>query len=367
MTLLLPEPPPGHLPSPSGPRVEHYPPASWTNVPRGLWASLVQRLPWQNALFHQPALADKLRLLAPQADLVLLQLARLAGYESALSGTPFAVDLIDSLALNFERRSELEKWCLRPLFQQEAGRLRRCESRLINRAQGVLVVCQRDRQSMLAAGVSRDADRVKVLPLAFPLGGAPAEVRASSDSEEPQDFSQQTLVLTGNLGYFPTVDGFCWWLQEVWPRLHDRRPDLRVLAAGSRPARRLRRAIREAPGFVELIASPPDLRAVLEQGTVAMAPMRSGSGQPLKILEAWEAGIPVVASPWAAAGTAGQGNGALFVADEPAEWAELLLDLLDDAQKRAQMVAQGRLQLSESYDREKLQQGWRDWALSLLP
>lgn len=368
VTLLAPEPPPGHPSPPLGATTEFYPAATRADLPRGLLVSLGQRLPWQNAFFHQPALEEKLRWLAPEADLVILQLARLAGYVSALSGTPFAVDFIDSLALSFEVRGNLENWFLKPLFKQEAGRLRRCEARLVDQARGALVVCERDRQAMVAAGPGGADHKVAVLPLAFPLqaSGKEGPPEWSFGPAESSNLREKTLVMTGNLGYFPTVDGFSWWLREVWPQLYEKRPDLRVVVAGSRPARRLKRTIERAPGHVELLSSPPSLRSVLAQGAIAIAPMRGGSGQPLKILEAWEAGIPVMASPWAAAGTSAIGGKDLWVAREPEEWAERLFELLDNPQERASFAAEGRLQLTEFYSRERLQRGWSDWIDGLL-
>jgi len=210
-----------------------------------------------------------------------------------------------------------------------------------------------------------DLERLEVLPLAFPLAeskstknseAVPSEALPSRTTppERPAAEGEPILALTGNLGYFPNVDGCCWWLEEVWPRLRAKVPELSVVLAGARPAKKLRRAVAAAGAGVRLIAAPKDLKAVLRQATLAMAPMRCGSGQPLKILEAWECGVPVVASPWAAAGVAPDSQEALRMAATPDEWVQAVEVLLGDDSLRFRMISAGREALAQAYDRSSL-------------
>lgn len=352
VTLLAPERPEG---APAPPetgsfQLETYRTTPWSHF-RGLGRSLRRGLPWQSGLFYQPHLGERLRQLAPRADLVILQLVRLVPHLQDLEDRPFAVDLVDSLALNFRRRAELEPPGRRGLFRHEARRLERGEADLLAQARRGWVVSWRDRQAMASSLKPEELARLDVLPLAFPLipGSLLEEPAARGSGGDPR------IVLTGNLGYFPNVDGFSWWLQEVWPGLMEERPDLQVTVAGARPAAQLRRAVERAGPRVELVEEPPDLKAVLKSGTLAVAPLRCGSGQPLKILEAWECGVPVVASPWAAAGVAPGSGDALRIAGGTAEeWRQALLHLLDDSEARETLVSRGREHLSRDYSRERL-------------
>jgi glycosyltransferase involved in cell wall biosynthesis len=122
-----------------------------------------------------------------------------------------------------------------------------------------------------------------------------------------------------------------------------------VVVAGDRPGRAVRRAVARAGSGVELVPSPPDLGALLRRATLALAPLRCGSGLPIKVLEAWAAGVPVVASPWAAAGTTGRPGEDLRLAERPAEWVEAILGLLDDRAERQRLAAAGRRRLAADY------------------
>jgi glycosyltransferase involved in cell wall biosynthesis len=171
------------------------------------------------------------------------------------------------------------------------------------------------------------------------------------------------LVFTGNLGYFVNADAISWWLREVWPLLAARRPELRLVVAGDRPRPSLRRAVAAAAraagaagatAAVTVVESPPDLPGLLAGAVAALAPMRCGSGVPLKILEAWSQGVPVVASPWAAAGTTGVPGEDLLVAGSPRQWVEALEGLLQDPAQRRRLASNGRRRLAADYSRQQV-------------
>lgn len=316
---------------------------------RGLVGAAASGMPLQCGLFGSPDLGPVLARLAPEADLTILQLVRLAPWLGRLDGCPVVVDLIDSLALSTARRAELDRGWLAPALRLEAGRLRRWEGRLAERAARTLVVCERDRQAVVEVA-PRAADRVRVLPVAVPEA-------EPSDERLERGAARRSLVVTGNLGYFPTREGLRWLLDEVWPRLGREDPDLLLVLAGTRaPAWLVRRAAR-TPG-VTLLADPPDLAAVLRGATIALAPMRGGAGQPLKVGEAWAAGVPVVATPWAAAGTTGRPGEELVVADGAEAWVAAIRGLLDDPRRARKVAAAARRRLARDYSLRSATEGW---------
>ena len=133
-----------------------------------------------------------------------------------------------------------------------------------------------------------------------------------------------TVLLSGNLGYRPTVQGALWFADRVWPTLVEAVPSARWVLAGARPAAALRR-LASRPG-IEVHGDVDDLGPFLDRATVAIAPMASGSGVPIKILEAMAAGVPVVVDPWSAGGLADPA--AVAVADGEAAWVRILQRLL---------------------------------------
>jgi polysaccharide biosynthesis protein PslH len=397
VTLLTPEAPAGEQPPPAGTAVETYragagaggliraggglrgaasglsgAASGFLGAANGLARAATRGLPLQSGWFYSADLRRQLRRLAPRADLVVLQLVRLAAHRADLGATPVLVDLIDDLALNFARRAAVDRWWLRPALALEARLLARAQRRLVRQAAVVLLVSCRDRRELTRGLPAALADRVRTVALAVePTAGALEPAAGAAAPAEPP-----ALVFTGNLGYFVNADAISWWLREVWPAVAARCPGLKLVVAGDRPPARLRRLVTAAEataaaawatwvagaaeaagaagaaGEVTLVESPPDLRRLLAGATVALAPMRCGSGVPVKILEAWSQGVPVVASPWAAAGTTGVPGEDLLVANSPRQWAEVLSGLLQNPSARRRLAANGRRRLQTDCSRQ---------------
>ncbi|HWN43699.1 MAG TPA: glycosyltransferase family 4 protein [Thermoanaerobaculia bacterium] len=355
VTLLTPEPGPEQPPPPSGAhyKVELYRPTRGATSLFGMGRVLAKNLPFQSGLFYQPDLGRKLRELAPKMDLGILQLVRLAVHLEDFGKTPLLVDLIDSLSLNFSLRAEVDRVWLRPLLKLEARLLSVGERKLAERAAGVIVVCERDRQALINRLPPELAARVSVVRLSV------RERRVEPPEEREKLWREgdkgPVLVMTGNLGYFVNVDAVTWWLREVWPSLRRVRPDVRIVVAGERPAAAIRREIERAG--VKLIESPRDMRSIISQATLSLAPMRCGSGVPIKVLEAWAVGVPVVATPWAVAGTSGrQGEDFRLVGTHPIEWVHAIEELLEDPIARQRLAESGRRRLAADYSRETVRE-----------
>lgn len=344
VTLLTPEPPSGQVApgKPPAGTVIHTYRVRRREVLTGLWRVVGRGLPFQNALFSSTELRRKLRELAPEVDLVILQLVRLAECVEELGPVPWMVDFIDSLSLNLASRARCDRLWLRPLLLWEARRLGRWEVRLGELASGALAVCGRDADEIGRRLGDAAARRVRVVGVAVDPDHARPRVSVPSSAAGPP-----TLALTGNLGYFPNRHAVRWWLRQVWPRLRRCRPDVRLVVAGDRPGRGLRETVRRAGA--ELVVAPADLRRVLAGATLALAPLRCGSGIPVKILEAWSVNVPVVASLWAAEGASARPGHDLAVASTPEEWVATLRRLLDDPDARERLAQGGRRSLLAHY------------------
>ena len=185
----------------------------------------------KSALFHHRDLERRVRELAPGADLVILQLTRLADYANEIGDTPFLVDFIDSLALNFEQRAKFDRVVATTASAirgaPPAGR--RVTSPAIGRS-AVSSSASAIETGSPSVFRSRVADRLTVVPLVVPAQTVAA--RRQSDVPAERSSRRGRLVFTGNLGYFVNDDAIRWFLHDVWPtppshssrdRSHDRR------------------------------------------------------------------------------------------------------------------------------------------------
>ena len=136
------------------------------------------------------------------------------------------------------------------------------------------------------------------------------------------------LVFVGSAS-LPNVDGLRWFLAEIWPRLRECRPAVRLEVCGD-----VCDALTANADGVRLLGRVGDLAPVLHRAALAVAPLRAGSGLKIKLLDYLAHGVAVVTTP---AGAAGLPPSAAVLPVEGAEaMAVLIAGLLrQDAQARA--------------------------------
>jgi glycosyltransferase involved in cell wall biosynthesis len=163
--------------------------------------------------------------------------------------------------------------------------LRRFEVRLLEAAQESWMVSERDM-----------ALAVELVPAAQ-LRLVPNAVDVSAITPVEPDFEAQRAVFVGSLDYEPNRRAIRFLVDEVMPRVWEHEPEARLRVAGRGVGERVKGTERiEVLGFVE------DIRDAYVGSSCVVIPLLEGGGSPLKFVEALAYGLPVVATPFAAAG-----------------------------------------------------------------
>lgn len=306
-----------------------YVPHDWLAAGIGAVRSLASGVPLQVAAFSTLRLmAAAQQLLAGTAfDLVHLQLARLGPLaECVPPEIPVTVDFVDALSVNMQRRAALDRWPLSAIARREARLLGNYEQKLAEFVAGSCAASNSDRAYLGGESkVHQVANGVDVSAFAF----VPPIAR-------PATFS---VVFVGNLGYFPNVDAICWFVDAVWPRVKQHFGDVTLQLVGARPHRRLL-ALASRENSISLVGPVDIVQPILAAATVAIAPLRAGSGQQLKVLEAMACGTPIVASRMAADAVQACDGQHLLIADDAVTFANQVVRLLSDRSLRSRLAAE---------------------------
>ncbi len=289
---------------------------------------------------------------APFATVVVLR-SYLAPYAAPLlaEGSFRVLDLDDDERLTQSRLSELHERRGRPdaalLAAAEAGKYAAHERAWLPRFDLALAASELHAAAVRARRARDDGGvEVRVMPNTVEV---PEEVRRDPPA------STLRLLFVGNLGYEPNVDAALWLAEEILPCLRALRPrggavELRI--AGSRPAAAV--AALAGPtdaGRIEVCADPADLAPHYAWADVALAPIRAGGGTRIKILEAFAARVPVVATGIGAEGLAVRDGEHLLLADDTEGIAAACRRLADDPALAGRLAASALALVRERYSR----------------
>jgi glycosyltransferase involved in cell wall biosynthesis len=181
------------------------------------------------------------------------------------------------------------------------------------------------------------------VPSAVVPNGADVE-RLASISDE--GITPGRLLFAGTMSYQPNADAARWLGEEIFPAVRERRPDATLSIVGRDPPASVR-ALASKPG-VDVPGRVADLEPWLAGAEVVLAPMLSGSGTKLKVIEAMAAGRPVVATAIGAEGIEATDD-ELRVADGADRFADAVVELLDDPARARRIGAAARALAAARY------------------
>jgi glycosyltransferase involved in cell wall biosynthesis len=160
----------------------------------------------------------------------------------------------------------------------------------------------------------------------------PIECRDDTEINEavtPNDFGERNgMLFVGGFSHLPNQDAVLWFLKEVYPLMAKKLPDLHVTIAGNAPTDEIKARASEAI-LVTGRVSEEELRSLYNKVKVVVAPLRIGAGVKGKVVESLRMGVPVVTTKIGVQGLPGYED-AIAVADDPADFAKAVQDLLQD-------------------------------------
>jgi glycosyltransferase involved in cell wall biosynthesis len=160
------------------------------------------------------------------------------------------------------------------------------------------------------------------------------------------------LLMVGLFAHPPNAQGLAWFHDHVLPRLVAERPSVQLHAIG-----RSEQALRDRLPNVVFRGFVDDLTAEYDLASLVVAPILTGGGTQIKVIDALAHGRPVVASAFAHHGFAADLHHEthLLVAEEIEDWVARCTWALDHREDAAQMAARGEAAVRLNYSPERLE------------
>jgi glycosyltransferase involved in cell wall biosynthesis len=175
------------------------------------------------------------------------------------------------------------------------------------------------------------------------------------DTREPvpaAEIDRYRVYFIGSMRYRPNQEAVRWLADQVWPRVMALEPRARLTIAGSGfPAALREHLIQRA---IDVASDVPDVRAFSAPFRAMLAPLFSGSGMRIKVLEAMALGKPVIATPLGAGGIDVTSGENILLANDPAELAQHVVRCMNDDALAQRIGNAARALVVERYDADVL-------------
>ena len=243
----------------------------------------------------------------------------------------------------------LKKWYLRKLAQ----RLKIFEERMLHRVDGVAAITEADQQRLRRLGCPE--------PVVFVPAGVDLSRFRRDLAIRPRP---RTLFVIGSLNWLPNLEGFDWFLREVWPRAKAHYPELELHIAGKdTPAhiRSLQLPGVTVHGFVE------SAQQFMQQYELMLVPLLSGGGMRIKIIEGMALGKCILSTGLGAEGIHVRPGFDIVLGDSPEEWLAHLGRYYRGELGQADIGEEAARTIARLYDNRRVVESFLDLYTILQP
>ena len=241
-------------------------------------------------------------------------------------------DMVDTHFLRFKREYEISGSAA---ALAEAKRYRKIERKLAQTSDIVWCASLEDKQVMAheAGGT-----RIEVVPT----------IHALNDPGKPFD-DRQDLLFIGNLAHRPNDDAVLFFMREVFPRLRERLPNVRLDIIGDNPSAAI--SVYNSDE-VRICGYVSDVEPYLGNARVFVAPLRFGAGIKGKVGEAMAHGLPVVTTSIGAEGFGLTHGLDVMIGDDPESFAGAIQQLYTEKELWQRVAENSRLRIEKYFTPE---------------
>lgn len=288
--------------------------------------------------FYSPEIRKKVVEWKPNVDLIYIFCSSMTQYVLDLD-KPKILDFVDVDSDKWRQYAVYTKNPIKKLiYWREARLLGRYEKYAWSRVNKCIVVSLTE-QKIFREKFELEVD---VVP-----NGVDSEYFIPNRNTTEKDW----IVFVGQMDYFANVDGVLYFVEEIWPKILAKFPNIKFYIVGRNPDKQIR-ALHETQNVV-VTGEVEDVREYLRAAKVCVVPIRIARGIQNKVLEAMACGVPVVTTTNAVQGISLQDGEGVFIVRNPKEFVEKVCGLLEDNVLRENVSKKARKIIEEKFSWKK--------------
>ena len=166
------------------------------------------------------------------------------------------------------------------------------EHKIVNAASKLVTLTEKDADRLIELYGNQYRKKIAIVPVCLDEPG---------EYHYKQPESTLKILITGSLWYGSNYQGVKWVLDEVVPKLDEKKLNYSLTIAGARPNNELIEQVKRNKN-VNLIDTPEDMAPYFEGSDIVLIPVFDGAGMKVKVAEALSYGKCIIATPHALIG-----------------------------------------------------------------
>ncbi|MCW5962460.1 MAG: glycosyltransferase [Bryobacterales bacterium] len=203
-------------------------------------------------------------------------------------------------------------------------------------------VCTQDNAQLLRAYLPHMDSRIDA--------NLRAGIQLSAYPFSPSARLPATLLFVGNFRHTPNREGLRWLIDHVMPAVVATDPEIRLRIVGANCDQIA--LPMPTPNWLDVVGEVAQVQPYLNECTLFVCPVLTGSGVRVKLLEAYASGTPVVSTSVGAEGLSENDGPLCALGDSPAAFASAILQLLKNPDEAAKLARKAREFVEANWDAE---------------
>jgi sugar transferase (PEP-CTERM/EpsH1 system associated) len=291
--------------------------------------------PLQVGYFYFDKAQKKVNMLIAKhkPDHIYCQLIRTAEYAKPFPNIPKTLDYMDVFSKGMERRKSTEPFYLKPFFAIEHKRLLKYEHDVFQYFNNKTIISEQDKNLIQHS----QKQEINVVP-----NGVDTNYFKAIPFEKEFE-----LLFNGNMNYPPNVESAEYLVNKILPLVWKKLPNVRLLISGASPNNKV---LALKSDKVKISGWVDDIRENFAKSQLLVAPMLTSIGLQNKLLEAMAMQLPCITSTLANNALGAKHNEQIMVADTPEQFAEYIIELLQDSIKAKKIAMNGYKFVINNFD-----------------